>query len=215
MTLQLSPRNNPAAIAFAQLLYSILDGVTLVHTGPTPYPLHDDFTSGGTFQIDVNGVTGVAKITFELQGFVLTGGLDLAKLEAALVTAPHFIDAENSTTLGPGASIRFDSPPVTRQKGGVFFITGEWDGTQDAQALVTGSMYRDYGTPGQVHLNDLHIAPGGVGAFNFSLHRHDFDTLPDDQPHTYTIIATSGGASNLTAPPGGAAFYIFELGGPG
>lgn len=45
----------------------------------------------------------------------------------------------------------------------------------------------------------------------------DFSYLfdpPDGTAHVYTIIATSGGASNLTVPVGGAEFDIFELGGP-
>jgi hypothetical protein len=80
---------------------------------------------------------------------------------------------------------------------------------------VTAALYRDYGLPGQVALNTWAFPPGGVGSYNWSGHIHDTDVLPDMAAHTYTVIATGSGGSNLTASAHQMNIIVFELGGPG
>jgi hypothetical protein len=201
-----------AAAALAQVIWTALTGTT---PGPWPFdPDSFDWSHLGNMTVSVNGSTGMVTITFaNKNGPAFTGTLDLASLEAQLVTTPNFV-TNDSTSLGPSnVSLRWDSPPITRQKSGNMFITAEWSGTQSAQALVTCTLYRDFGTLNQVLLDTFEPPPpGGIAPYNWSGHHHKIDVAPDGLPHVYTTIATPSGGSALTATSG---FDIFELGGPG
>lgn len=213
-----SPTNTAAVRALVNVLWAALDGNSIQASHPWPFnPDSVDFSAQGIVQIQVAGANGGVTFRF-LQGGapILSGVLDLAKLEAQLSGAPNYIDSNNASQLGPATSIEFDSAPFTAKKSGVVFITAEFDGTQVDQAVVAAQLYRDYGLPGQVTLAGWHITPGGgVGTNYWSGHIHDTDVLSDMLPHTYTIIASGSGGSDLTVAANAATIIVFELGAPG
>lgn len=206
----------PAVTALAQVLWAALDAPTLQSGKPWPYDSRD-FSALSNLTISVHGTTGL--VTFAFTGPespVVRGTLDLAKLEALLSSAPNYLDYDSPSAMGPASSVELTSPAFTAQKSGVVYITAEFDGTQSAQDVVSAQLYRDYGLPGQVTLKGWNVTPGGgVGTNYWSGHIHDIDDLPDQLPHTYTVIATGAGGSQLSVAQGAITLMVFELGGPG
>lgn len=215
MSLVLASSTAPSVAALAQVLFAAFDGSAIETRAGRPWPFAPDsldFSAVGNITIAIEGASALVTFSFALAGSPkLVATLDLAKLEAQLVTAPN-VFSNDSGSLGPSASLRWDSPAVTRQRSGIMFVTGGWNGTQSAQDIVAVTLYRDYGMPGQVQLDTWDLAPGGLGTFNWAGHHHALDTLPDGAAHTYTTIATGSGGSLLTAT---ADFDVFEIGPPG
>jgi hypothetical protein len=141
---------NATAAALVQVIWNALTASKM--TAPTPWPYAPDsldWTSLGNLTVAIDGTAGTCKFTFSNKGGpTFSGTLNLALLEAQLVAAPNYV-TNDSGTLGPSSSfLRWDSPPITRQKGGTVFVTGEWEGTQSAQDIVTVTSYRELGGPG-------------------------------------------------------------------
>lgn len=174
-----------------------------------------DFSTQGACTITITGDTGVAMFKFAgPKSPTIRGTIDLTALEAQLSGSPNYLDYDSPSQLGPATSVMLTSPNFTRQKSGIVFLTAQFDGTLASQANFQAALYRDYGTPGQVNLNQLANTPGGLGGTPYaSGHIHDTDVLPDNNPHTYTIIVSS--TADLTIAAGAANIIVFEQGGPG
>lgn len=170
----------------------------------------DDILGGVRKLIDSLSVEHVHSGTLAFgPGLVLT---DSPGKTTLTMHAPNTF-SNDSGTLGPSAvSLRWDSPAVTRVNSGFMFVTGGFVGTQNVQAVVSVTLYRDFGTGGQVQFDTFTVAPGGIGSLDWSGHHHHIDHLTDNNAHTYTIIATPSGGSTLTATS--ADFDIFEIGAP-
>ena len=191
-----------------------------VQTNPTggswPFaPDSLDFSHLGKCTIAIDGATGIVALSFaSIPSPVFRGTLDLTLLEAQLTTAPNYVDTDNAGQLGPAMSVTHTSDALTKQKGGIIYLTAQANGTQAAQESYTLALFRDYGTSGQVALNMFSQTPGGTGGANdLAGHIHDTDVLTDALPHTWTLVVTS--TSNITIPIGDANLIAFELGGPG
>ncbi len=217
-TLILDPATTPAVAALAQVIWNALTS-TSVQTNPTggtwPFaPDSLDFSHLGKVTISIDGLGVVAFSFATIPSPVFRGTLDLTLLEAQLTTAPNYVDTDNAGQLGPAMSVTHTSDALTKQKGGIIYLTAQANGTQADQESYTGALFRDYGTSGQVALNTFSQTPGGTGGANdLAGHIHDTDVLTDALPHTWTLVVTS--TSNITIPIGDANLIAFELGGPG
>lgn len=115
---------------------------------------------------------------------------------------------ENASQLGPAGTVSFNSPNISKTATGVISINASMTVEEVTQSTATFSLYRD-GLGGTL-ISQQMITPGGTGGTPEVFGDLTwFDTLPDSNPHYYTIACTATG--NLTVPIGNADFQLQEL----
>lgn len=123
---------------------------------------------------------------------------------------PNFVQNKNAGVLA-GASVSFDSPTISKNGSGLVYVKADITGSISIQTVVSLALYRD-GLSGTLLLQKS-TSPGGTSPIDFDGTLPWLDTLPDGNPHSYTLVATVGNGSQITVPIGSADFQIFEIPG--
>lgn len=220
----LAPTTDPAVALLVRRLFEVLESVQMSTAG-RPWPLGSlDFSACGDVRVTLSGAPGsfggAAQVTVQFarnETPVLTGAISLTRLEAILVSAPNYVSASNQSALGPAGSVSLSTPAIAKQKSGVVEVTATASGTQSAQDAVAWSVWRDYGQPGAALVAvGTSTAPGGIAGYPWGVAVPAVtDVLPDALPHTYSLVLTGQGGSQVSVNAGFAYVQAFELGGPG
>jgi hypothetical protein len=150
---------------------------------------------GATGPAGPQGPTGVQGVTGPMGA---TG--------TAASATPNLVSFDIPTGTG-STTVSCTTANLTKAKSGMVLVVGSCAATANPLDAITGTLVRDLVTTPLVFATQKVTAISSVGAFNVSFSW--IDTLPDGNPHTYSIRLVDA-SNNITVASGSTLILAIE-----